>query len=176
MVSANAGTVPMGPAPVQETEPEPGCEARHILDAEDQHMRDRHRPGHNNKPERKEETESNLESLFNDSDSGISELTGVMVEYFVPAFAAETIRGAHGGTINAIRDSSACLEIEMTDDRGEDTQEVTMYVIEGDKGPANKVRSIITEMILEHTRGEVSFTTGVITEGLRLKVMEGIRQ
>jgi hypothetical protein len=85
--------------------------------------------------------------------------------------AAATVLGEYVVILNAIRDSKACIKIEMVANTGADQHVIKMRVPSMDI--AHQAEGVITQVILSYIVGNVGYTIRTITEGHRTIVMEG---
>ena len=91
----------------------------------------------------------------------------------IPTFTAPMVRGPEGSTLGAIRTVIRCLELDIPEIRGEDSKELMVYVHEGDKRLIDRVRDIVTRIIIEQIRMATRYLQSVLAEALRLETMEG---
>ena len=93
-----------------------------------------------------EETESNNRTFLDDSDSTKARLTrGELVKgVFVPKFAAHTVHGPRGNTMQAIETVTGCVDVITQIKSGTKTHNLTIHAKEGDAGQIRWAENIMS--------------------------------
>ena len=122
-----------------------------------------------------EEMESADRELLDDSASTRArQAMGKLVKgVSVPTFAAQTVHGPVGSTLQAIETATGCVDLIMEIKIGSKTQNLTIYAIEGEADLIDWVENIITIIVIEQTRGMTEGVQAIAKEVLRISVMEG---
>ena len=112
------------------------------------------------------DTDNNLSALFRDSVE-----RGIMANVLVLMEVAGVFLGEYSATINDIRDSTWCSDMNMEVNIGTDHSKITILVPDTDG--AHKAESIIMNVGRPHKGGMVKYTKGVIAKVIMTRATEG---
>ena len=91
----------------------------------------------------------------------------------VPTFAAQTVHGPTGSTMQATKTVTGCVYVIMEIKSGTKTQTLTIHTKEGKASRIDRAENIITIITVEQTRGVTECVKNIVEEALRIRVMEG---
>jgi hypothetical protein len=162
----------------EEVMPTPPHRTDSVNDVGVKNIEDVHQPTHEEEQEKESDTDINLSALFQDSDikdPSSSDDSRVEREFtvrvLIPAEAEGTFLGEYSATINAIRDSTRCIEVDMETNTGAEHSRITIRM--PDMDVAHQAENIITNVVRAHKEGDLEYITGVIAKGIMTKAMEG---
>ena len=84
----------------------------------------------------------------------------------VPTFAAQTVHGPEGITLQAIESVTGCMDVIMEIEGGTKEHNPTIHAKEGEAGRIDWAENMITIIVVEQTRGATKYVQSIFKEAL----------